>query len=199
MPAWTLRAVGHDLSDPITGYDFGAKAEFLNFEYRVSESSQQSGLERFDILNISSYKPINYFFKPISWDFHISRQRKWIDDGRELVTSIGGALGYAVGLSDLNLVAKLDFDLDYSGLFDDKFKFQHGVSIGIFKQLPKFSFAAGYSYMNYADGAFNSVNTEWTSFGYHFGQANSLNFNISHDSSARISNTSIGMKYMFYF
>ncbi len=93
----TLRAAYHDTLDPPLGYPRGATLKFGEMHARYYEQDHFK-IEQADLVAITSIKPRNTFFKPMSWSVKLGGQRFDYRQNRLFAATIKGIAGPAYPL-----------------------------------------------------------------------------------------------------
>lgn len=86
----------HDWLDNLAGYRKGAQIEMGNARFRFDQSRLQ--LQNFNAISVRTLVPRNRFNQSISWQVNGGYERGIVDDLGQLHVTLGGGLGYQLGM-----------------------------------------------------------------------------------------------------
>ncbi len=77
---FSSRQAYQDLMDNSSGFLKAAQINVMDFDINYYTNNNHLKLERFNLLDIKSFSPRNYFFKPLSWQLEIGARNFYVSD-----------------------------------------------------------------------------------------------------------------------
>ncbi|MBI5196997.1 MAG: hypothetical protein HZA19_00120 [Nitrospirae bacterium] len=114
----------------------GSQIIFANTDFRFYEDGKLR-LEAFDLIDVASFSPRDYFFKPLSFKIKTGLTRKMSDEGGErLVWQVNPGIGLAFTNQFMGLYYGLaEIDLNMGGGLRDSYSAGTGIEVGAIHNL----------------------------------------------------------------
>ena len=138
----SIRPAYHSLTDNTKGYLQGAEINFLETSLRHYDNTNKYVLNEFNILELSSFSPIDKVFQAPSYRIDLKIKRlmnpKSLKEGYVLKTNIGGGGAYALN-QNMQVYTLGSFDAAYGGFLPQNQWVGAGFGIGFLAMYDKFS------------------------------------------------------------
>jgi hypothetical protein len=142
------RDVYHSFLDPLSGFEKGAQAEFINFEIQGNEHGN-AWVEDLEIMNVASLIPVNTFFKPASWRLSMGAERRHLEDNRELVSFLEGNFGVTMEARSHLISGLAHLEMDIAEGLEDDYGLGSGLRFDLAYQGHRCSYDVGLLFMRY--------------------------------------------------
>lgn len=130
------RPAYHNLTDPDMGYQEGSQIVFADTAVRYYTNGRIK-LESFDLIDIASISPRDYFFKPLSFKIKTGLIQKMLEDENDhLIYQLNPGFGFAYKNRVLGLYYALaEGSLNISGELKDNYALGIGILLGTIKTI----------------------------------------------------------------